>query len=208
MLIEVNVMNNLNKLPGMDLVSETLQGSFYVGAVSNPNPGFYIMEQWRDIEGYEGLYQVSNMGRIKSLSRKYTGKDKILKPHYNHEGYPMTSLSVNKKKKNFKMQRFIANAFIPNPENKPVTNHINGIKADIRAENLEWCTHKENTAHAIRTGLMDNSGENCNFTKLNEFQVRVIRKCDDLTRAELAKIFNISADNIWRIRKRYTWKHI
>ena len=164
------------------------------------------MEIWKDIPNFESHYQVSNFGNIRSIKN---GKIRILKPTFNHEGYPMITLCKNNKKKNYKMQRFIANAFIPNPENKPATNHINGIKSDIRAVNLEWCTNKENIVHAFRIGLMHNSiGENSNFAKLNEFQVRVIRKCVDLTRFELAKIFNISADNIWRIKRNYTWKHL
>ncbi len=104
-------------------------------------------EEWRDIVGYEGLYQVSNIGRIKSLNYKRTGKEEILKliPHNN--GYKQVMLSKNGNKKTYYIHRLVAEAFIPNPLGLPEVNHIIDDfehRSDNRVENLEWCTRDYN----------------------------------------------------------------
>lgn len=91
-------------------------------------------EIWKDIEGYEGLYQVSNMGRVKSLKN-----DIILKP-YILRGYEKVLLYKNKKRKHFQIHRLVAMAFIPNPDNKPQVNHKDENKTNNCVDNLEWCT--------------------------------------------------------------------
>jgi hypothetical protein len=108
------------------------------------------MEIFKDIEGYDGLYQVSNLGRVKSFNKNKKGK--LLTPTFNRKGYTMVHLSgdVNK---NITIHRLVAQAFLPNPENKPQVNHINGVKHDNRCENLEWNTPSENLLHAHRIGL-------------------------------------------------------
>lgn len=120
----------------------------------------FIEEIWRDIVGYEGLYQISNLGRVKSLARivnhnKYPSfslKEKILCSWLTTNGYPQVKLYKRDGekiiKKTYLVYRIVAIAFIPNPENKPEVNHINGVTTDIRLENLEWSTHKENMNHA------------------------------------------------------------
>ena len=107
------------------------------------------MEIWKDIEGYEGLYQVSNMGRVKSLDYKHTGKEKIMKLFKNKKGYLQINLSKNNEQKFFTVHRLVALAFIPNQLNKPFIDHINTVKDDNRADNLRWCTAKENAYSAI-----------------------------------------------------------
>ena len=111
-------------------------------------------EIWRDVKGYEGLYQVSSDGRVKSLERKdrfgRTVKERILKPGINRYGYLMVFLYAGGKRKMLKVHRLVCKAFHENPENKPEVNHINENKTDNRACNLEWSTRKENINHGTR----------------------------------------------------------
>lgn len=102
------------------------------------------MEQFLPIPGYEGMYEVSTDGRIKSLMRKQPA---ILNPTKNAYGYPSFMLT---RRRRFLVHRAVALAFIPNPENKPHINHINAIRHDNRVENLEWCTRSENMKHAYK----------------------------------------------------------
>lgn len=101
------------------------------------------MEEWKDIEGYEGLYQVSSFGRIKSLNYNNTKQEKILQL-LNNKGYNSICLSKHNIRKTYKVHRLVAEAFIPNSDNKPCIDHINTDKTDNRVENLRWCTHTEN----------------------------------------------------------------
>lgn len=114
------------------------------------------MEIWKDIVDYEGIYQVSNTGKIKRIGAytNQTGKtwnsERILKPARKSRGYMYVQLSKNGKTCPKHVHRLVAEAFIPNPENKPTVNHKNGNKADNSVENLEWATYTENNIHSIR----------------------------------------------------------
>lgn len=98
-------------------------------------------EYWKPVVGYEGLYEVSNWGRVKSIK---FGRERILKPGTNNRGYLFVNLCKNGKKKNFRVHRLVAEAFIPNPYNLPEVNHKDENKLNNNAENLEWCDRKFN----------------------------------------------------------------
>lgn len=121
-------------------------------------------EIWKDIKGYEGYYQISNRGRVKSLARKtkYQNttrelKEKIKSTFISTNGYERVELSKDNSNKKYNIHRLVAEAFITKIEGKEFVNHINGIKTDNGVENLEWCSQSENELHAYRTGLAKNS---------------------------------------------------
>jgi hypothetical protein len=163
-------------------------------------------EIWKDVKDYDGIYQVSNLGRFKSLKNK---KEKILKLG-NAMGYQIIRLYKNKKMNTIKAHRLIANHFIDNQENKPQVNHKNGIKTDNRVENLEWATCSENHRHAINSGLkVFKFGETHVNSKLKDEDVKKIKyELNQYEVPELAKLFNISRSTIYLIRKNKNWKHI
>ena len=101
-------------------------------------------EIWKDIKGYEGLYQVSNLGRVKSLPRKNHPKEEFRNLSPDSKGYLRVNLFKNNKGKTHKVHRLVAEAFIPNPNNYPQVNHKDENKANNNVDNLEWCTNKYN----------------------------------------------------------------
>ena len=172
---------------------------------------------WKDVPSYEGSYQVSTCGLIRSVERlvKYTEKhsglrkSKVLNTRLNKDGYIYTIVSVNKERKTVKAHRLVALTFIPNPENKLCVNHINGIKSDNRVENLEWCTHSENTNHAVRMKLkVGVKGEKSHLSKLKNEDILKIKSLyneGSYSQAALGKIFNVSQSQIYRIIKGINW---
>lgn len=122
-------------------------------------------EIWKDIPSYEGYYQVSNIGNFRSLprivkykstgTRNYPGKPLLTETA--KDNYQRIVLMKDGKKIRYQAHKLVALAFIPNPENKPFINHIDGNKSNNKVENLEWCTASENMVHADKTGLRDMS---------------------------------------------------
>lgn len=166
-------------------------------------------EVWRDIDGYDGLYQVSNMGRVRSC--KY-GKWKVLKPATINKGYFFVNLWRNGEGKHYLVHRLVAEAFIPNPDDKPQVNHINGVKNDNREVNLAWCTSSENRQHAYDAGL-NKSGEDNITTKLLNADVEWIREHykpydPEFGACALARRFNVSHGTILNIVKGRTYARV
>lgn len=107
-------------------------------------------EIWRDIDGYEGLYKVSNLGNIKSLNYRRTGKEKILIHNKSGGGYMYVYLSKNGKQKQHLVHRLVSKAFIPNPNNYTEVNHKDEDKTNNRVENLDWCSRQYNNTYGNR----------------------------------------------------------
>jgi len=169
-------------------------------------------EIWKDVLGYEGKYQISNFGRVKSL-RKYnsTGinyrskmpcgyfrKEKILKQSIHQ--YYFVQLGNGKRNNTHFIHKLVAKSFIPNPNAKPYINHINGIKTDNRIENLEWCTAQENTIHGWRTGLM--TSQRCEKSTSSKTTIQFTLLGDKIKEwvcaAEAARELSIHKGNISR----------
>lgn len=124
--------------------------------------------EWKDIKGFEGIYQISNTGLVRSLDRiiglcRYKGKMKSV--YINAMGYQCVTLCKNKHSKAYTIHRLLAEAFIPNPEKKPCVDHINTITTDNRLENLRWVTYKENTRNVITYEKLKNQLLDENFIK-------------------------------------------
>lgn len=164
-----------------------------------------VGEEWRDIEGYNGKYQISNYGRIKSF---YNKTPRILTPFLVRcTGYLACVLRLQGKRGERDIHRLVAKAFIPNPDNKPQVNHIDGCRWNSVVSNLEWCTPSENTKHAYDLGLINVlQGANRSDAKLTNEQVLYIRENpDNLSCNRLAEKFGTCRHTIQcaQLGKRY-----
>lgn len=181
-----------------------------------------MIEEWENIDLCKS-YQVSNIGNVRSLDRiqKYrtgtttTIKGKEMKKYLSIKGYVKVCLNSKKYNvinKHFSVHRLVALAFIPNTDNKPQVNHINGIKTDNRVENLEWCTHKENLIHAYKTGLLTKihsfDFRRTSLTKELVLEIRNLIENERFSNRQISDKYNLSMLCIWQIKNRKTFKNI
>jgi hypothetical protein len=167
-----------------------------------------MTEIWKPVEGYNGNYEISTTGLL--MSNKFKSP-RLLKSPVSGAGYRHLVLSKNNVHKTVLIHRLVAQAFLPNPENKPEINHINGVKTDNRLENLEWCTKSENSCHSLRTGLTKQIGETANNAKLNERQIRVIlhiKQIGKMPSTKVGKIFGVKPYTIREIWNKKRWKQV
>jgi DNA-binding transcriptional regulator YiaG len=167
------------------------------------------VEWWLPVDGYEGLYEVSSLGRVRRVEAfqpSYSGRER--KTSLSNCGYKRVVFLKGGVRRTFSVHRLVAVAFIPNPDGKKTVNHKNGVKTDNRAENLEWATTKENIKHAFDTGLKENCrkrGEENPRSRLTLVQVAEIRS-SSLSLAELARRFGVSTSTVHLVRRYKTWK--
>lgn len=166
-------------------------------------------EEWKLVPDLGNMYKISSYGRLLSLNYNRQNISKIIiLPIL--KGYHRVAISVNNIKGNFSVHRLVAMAFIPNPNNLPFINHINGIKTDNRVENLEWCTASYNLKHAFRTGLKSNAGEKHSKSTLTDSIVKEIRImiASGKTNTEISKSLRVTSKAVSNIRCNRRWTHI
>lgn len=166
-------------------------------------------ERWKWVEGWEGMYMVSDQGRVMSAPRTTSGKTyagMVLSPTNNGDGYLKVSLSRGGKRTLASVHRLVAKAFVPNPLGRDEVNHINGKKDDARADNLEWVTHSENVEHSWRE-LGRKAGNCFHPVKLTEEQARAVYE-DTGTYAEIGRRHGISNVMARNIKTGKSWRFI
>ena len=175
-------------------------------------------ELWLPIKGYEGLYKVSNASKIKALYRRVDSgkchrewKEHLLYFAVDGNGYFRTNLAKNGVNRTVKVHRIVAEAFIPNPENKPTVNHKDGNKQNNNADNLEWATLSEQQIHAYGNGLNSNScelnpGHKLTLSQVEWIKEHYIKRDKTFGVIALAKRFNVHRKTIGRIVNGQSWK--
>jgi hypothetical protein len=175
-------------------------------------------EIWKDILGYEGIYQVSTKGKVRGVSRvtkhpRSVGairKSKMLSLVKTAAGYLRVTLSRGGKRCTFCVHRLVAEAFISNMECKSQVNHKNGVKDDNSVDNLEWVTPKENVRHSIETGLNKCRGELRSKSVLTEQKVVEMRnlRTSGMQYNHIAELFHVSTHTARSACMGFTWKHV
>lgn len=181
-----------------------------------------LQKRWKPVVDLDGEiwkitrqnknYLVSNKSRIKTLHRVFfnangveqTRRERLMKPSY-ASGYQRVEFDGVA----HQWHRVIADAFIPNPENKPYINHINGVKDDNRIENLEWCTQSENAKHSFRIGTQDNKGQNhpqALFTNEQIIKINQLIK-DGVKGRVIADLFGVHESTISKIKMKKHWNY-
>lgn len=217
----IDLLPNLNKFKNLytgnyeTILCFPLKKSF--GLLEN-NPYFCSMEIFKEIPNYEGLYEISNYGNVRSIKRpvfvngiqKRTTGDKLMKPYKMPNGYLHVSLTKDRICSSLRIHRLVCDAFLPSDEYKPDVNHKDGNKENNHLENLERVSRSENMLHAIQNNLTSAFGNSHPRAILTAEKVREIRKrySEGERQADLARAFHTSDRNIWEIVKNRTWKSI
>lgn len=168
-------------------------------------------EGWRDVAGYEGLYQVSNYGRVKSFRRRGNNKDRILNPFRTSKkgAYRCVTLSKDGNDIRASVHRLVATAFHENPENRAEVNHKDGNPSNNHVDNLEWVTRSQNMLHAFATGLKSNKGENNNNHALTEREANFMRYIrglyPEIKTVDIADFYGLAPDHVRSIFRFEAW---
>jgi len=177
--------------------------------------GIIYTEEWKDIKGYEGYYQVSSFGRVKSLAKTWSvgiKLDTILKSGWDKQGYRKVAFCVDKVKKITTVHRLVAAHFCENPNNYGIVNHLDSKTNNNRSTNLEWTTYSGNAVHGFEFGFRKGrKGLSHHNTKITEQQVREIKEMWGLKKAsqgQIAKQFGVGQMQVSRIVRNKQWIHI
>lgn len=174
-----------------------------------------MVEEWKDVEGYEGFYQVSSEGRVRSIERTVSSRwasgctyhEKMLSVSLSGR-YKHITLTKGAVPKGFSVHRLVAKAFVPNLEGKPEVNPIDGNRSNNSADNLEWCNASENAIHALSLGLRKSvKGEKHGRSKLTKEQATDVKYSSE-GRHTLAERYDITWSGVYQIQTGYKWKHI
>lgn len=169
-----------------------------------------MIECWKDVPGFDGAYQISNLGRVRSTERVVRhpcGGDKhirerILKQCLSATGYPVVTLcKAGEKNKVYKVHRLVANAFLANPSNYPTVNHLDGNKCNPSAQNLEWCSPRQNTHHACE--VLGTQGK---LTRRLAAEIREMHGTGYYSHRKLAAMYGISHTTVGKVVRGETWR--
>lgn len=166
------------------------------------------MEQWKSLKGIVengDNYSVSSAGRVRNDET-----EQLLKRSLSGTGYLRVVLYKDGKRKQQSVHRLVATAFLENPDNKPMVNHIDGVKANNELTNLEWCTASENLAHAYSIGLTSSKGENSRISKFTDNDIRSIKEMlrDGCRGKDIAALYGVAKATITQIKNGVNWAHI
>lgn len=178
-----------------------------------------MQEVWKPVQGYEGIYEVSNLGRVRSLDRFTRNRWGTLRPvagamkvpQVKREGYCYLNLYSERKARPMYVHRLVALAFLPNPDDLPQVNHKDGDKANNAVTNLEWCSKSDNCQHAIDEGLYEQArGESSGSAKVTESDVIEMRRlwASGMLQKDIAARFGIGRKAVTKIVNRQRWKHV
>lgn len=178
-------------------------------------------EVWKSLKGVVengDFYEVSNYGNVRSIDRMVTNargtylQSSVVLKQTKRRGYLEVGLNKNATGKIYGVHRLVALAFIPNPNNKPQVNHIDGNKINNHADNLEWATRSENVQHAYDNGLASGpKGEKNGSAKLTERQVKIIKQLlrgNKLTHGEIGELVGVKHNRISAINRGESWTHV
>jgi hypothetical protein len=169
------------------------------------------IEVWKPVVNYEGIYSVSNLGRVRREISFKRASVRLLKPVSCPQGYLSVKLNWQAKGKTFRIHRLVAIAYVPNPLNKPEVNHIDGVKTNNRDSNLEWATPKENMQHAHYVlHAINRRGKENGRAKLTEETVKEVRQLAQSREnfAEIGRKFGVTKEAIGYAVRRVTWRNV